>query len=38
MGVNLERQAEKQRSMLQTEEIIKQLQSDKWQLELEVEV
>ena len=38
MGVNLELQAEKKRSMLQTEQIIKQLQSDKWQLELEVEV
>ena len=36
MGVNLELQAEKQRRMLQTEELIKQLQSEKWQLELEV--
>ena len=37
VGVNLELQADKQRSILQTEESIKQLQSEKWQLELEVE-
>jgi len=36
VGVNLELQADKQRSILQTEESIKQLQSEKWQLELEV--
>ncbi|XP_023331630.1 kinetochore protein NDC80 homolog [Eurytemora carolleeae] len=36
IGVNLELQAERQRSILQTEELIKQLQSDKWQLELEI--
>ena len=36
VGVNLELQAEKQRNILQTEESIKQLQSDKWQLELEI--
>ncbi|XP_023346888.1 uncharacterized protein LOC111715748 [Eurytemora carolleeae] len=36
VGVNLELQADKQRSILQTEESIKQLQSEKWQLELEI--